>query len=335
MTVPLDDAIARARGIARHLLSAATLERLADSGGSAALASALARLGHRAPGAAAGGITGAEAVRAAIEGESARRLRVVARWLGRRRVLFACVLEDEERRVLRALLRRAASDAAERSQPPPTDALLSLPASVREDLARAGNAGQLVRVLRRAGSPWTTPLAGALREAGDELLALEGALDRTWAARAVRGARRGGRALVAWVAEEVDLENTWSVLLGASGELLAGGRRLSPERSLAIAQEPAVDARRAELARVFAGSVPGEVLADEAVPLHALERRVRHARAAACARAARIDPLGPPALLEILLRLRQEAARLRRIAVAVAQGVPESDVVEPGAGAAG
>jgi hypothetical protein len=333
MTPPLGDAIARARGLARHLLSEPTLERLAGSGGSAALAAELARLGHPVPDDAAATLTGAEALRAAIEAESARRLGVVARWLGRRRALFACIFEDEERRVLRALLRRALAGSADRSPPPRTEALLSLPAPVRADLARAGDASRVIRILRRARSPWAPPLAATLRKREADPLALEGALDATWAARARRGARRGGSALVAWVAEEIDLENAWSLLLGVGGEL-EGGRRLPRELRDLILREPEPSARREQLARAFAGSAPGDVLADPEVALHALERRVRHARERACTRAARLDPLGPLALLEILLRLREETARLRRIGLAVAQGVPEPAAFAPGAEAA-
>jgi len=204
---------------------------------------------------------------------------------------------------------------------------------VRQQLERSGDAPGFVRVLQRAGSPYAGPLASVLRERGPDLVALETALDRTFAARARAAAQRGGRLLAGWVAEGIDLENSWGVLLGAPGGFLEGGRQLSSAQCDLIQREPDAVARRARLADVFAGGPLARLFGDEDAPPATLERRARDARAAACARAARIEPLGVLALLAVVLRLRDEAARLRRIGWAVAQGVPDPYASGPAWGA--
>jgi hypothetical protein len=330
VTPDLGDVVVRARGLARHLLPEQAFATLAAAGGSGAFGEALAQLGYpAAPEDEGGALSAAEAVDAAVERETARRLGVLARWLAGRRTLLAGVFEDEERRVLRILLRRAAAGRAGLGPRPRTEALASLPRRAREALATAADVPSFVRTLRRARSPYAPPLTQTLRAHGPDLVALEGALDRTFAQRARFAARRSGGSLLGFVADAIDLENAWDVLLDARGVFVEGGRWLSREKRAAIAREATEAARRAELARAFVGNPLAAVFADADAPVATLESRAQQIRFVSLRRAARSEPLGPAALLEVAMRLRAEAARLRRIGWTIAQGMPAATLADP------
>jgi hypothetical protein len=331
---PLGDVVARARGLARHLLAEEALSSLATARGSGALADELAHLGYpRVSDDRAGPISAIEAVEASIEYETARRLSLLVRWLGPRRQLFVGVFEQDELRVLRIFLRRVSAGRASAGARPPVEALTSFGRGAREELLRAVDPAAFARVLKRLGSPYGAPLIASLRAGESGLLALESALDRTFAARARAAAQRVGGCLLAWVVQGIDLGNAWGALLGAPDPFVEGGERLTRAEFDRIAREESPSARRAALAGVFAADGLGAVFEDAAAPLAALESRSRIARLRELRRAARIDPLGPAALLEAVMRLREEPKRLRRIAWAVAQGIPESAGADAWAGA--
>jgi len=321
----LGDVVARARGLVRHLLPESALVSLARSSGAGALADALAREGYpRVSEEPAQPLSAIEVVEAAIERETARRLGVIARWLGPRRALFVGVFEEEERRVLRILLRRVASGTMATGPRPSTALLTSLGRRSREALAGVADVPAFVRVLARAGSPHAPPLIAALRAGESRLVDLEAALDRNFTWRAHAAARRAGGDLLAWVEQSIDLENVWAALQADDAHFLEGGARLSRDAFETVARKPGGSERRADIARVFATDPLGEIFADERVPQAALEGRSRLVRRRGLERTARRDPLGPAALLELVMRLREEPARLRRIAWAVAQGVSEA-----------
>jgi hypothetical protein len=287
---PLGDVVVRARGLALHLLSQRVLEQLARSAGSGVLASALQGVGY--PPAAVTEQTPAsvaERIDDDIEREIARRLGVLARWLGRRRAqAFAGVFEDEERRLLREALRRLVA-------------------------------------LDRHGNPYGPPLETALRRQASDPRGLEAALDVTWALRADRAAARRGGRLREWVAEGIDLENAWDALLQGGGAFLPGGARLSRAQHAAVADDPDPGARRRRLAALL-GALGTAALGDPERPLPVLESRALNARIQREQRSARARPLGAAPILSVVLRLRRERADLRRINAAVALGLPAGEI---------
>ena len=323
MSPDLGDVVVRARGLALHLLSQRVIEQLARSAGSGALAGALQLAGYptastadQEPGRVA------ERIDEDIEREIARRLGVLARWLGRRRAeAFAGVFEDEQRRALREALRRLSAGL----RPAASSGDWALSRRLRGALASAREPVELARVLTRAGSPYGPPLEAAIRRHGADLRRSEDALDRTWARRAVVAARQRGGRLREWVAEGIDLENAWAALLQGGGEFLEGGVWLSRERHAAIAADPDARARRRRLASAL-GDLGRTVLGDPERPLAALEARALNARIGREQRRARAEPLGAAPILWVVLRLRRERADLRRVNAGVGLGLSAAEI---------
>lgn len=323
MTPELGDVVVRARGLSLHLLTRETLVRLARSAWSGVLAGALQDLGYwPAPSETRAPRSAAELIDDAIEHETARRLAVLARWLAERRAAFAAVFEDEERRALRVALRHIADRASGRWSGAVASGIWALPRRLRLELAACERLREAVAAVQRARSPYAAPLRTALRSSGESPLALEAAIDGAFAERSVQAAAAVGGRLSAWVAEGIDLENAWDALAAGGGRFLDGGAWLSRDRHAAIAREPSVDVRCRRLARVFSRSALAPVFADPYAPPSSFEDRARAARLRAERRAARVDPLGPSALLEVFMRIGAERADLRRINWAVAQGIP-------------
>lgn len=322
----LGDVAARARGLSTHLLKPRELEALARAADRSSLSRALEQRGYPFGDLETGPATSAaESIDAAIARGGIRRLAVLARWLGRRCGMFAVVFEEEDRGVLRTLLRRAAArHPAER----PAASLVptpGVPRRVLATLAGARDLPELVRRLARSRNVYADPLARALESSGPDLLALETALDRSFARRARSGARRAPAHLRAWVEEGIDLENAWHALLGGTDSFVEGGRLLPRALHDAVLREPDEPARRRRLAEVFAGDPLGAVFADDAARLACLETRALGIRIAGQRHAVRLDPIGAAPILDFVLRLRAELADLRRIHWGVAQGVaPET-----------
>jgi hypothetical protein len=313
MRPALGDVAVRARGLQNHLYSRHALERLARSAGSGVLASALQGAGYwPAPSPRGVSLSAAEAIDSSIE---------------YRREIFAAVFEDEERRALRIRLRRLVSGGSRAGFDRPGAALWALPRPLREQLDRVDDLAGLLAALRRARSAYARPLARALREQGEDLIALELALDRAFTSRARRGAARLGGRLLAWVADSIDLENAWDAVVGGGVVFVEGGARLSREQHSEIADETSERSRRRRLGRVFAGTTLSAVFDDPLVPLPALEVRATAARIAAERRAARVDPIGAAPILEFVMRLRAERTDLRRINSGIAQGLSSDSIV--------
>jgi len=323
MKPPLGDVVVRARGLGLHLLPRQTLERLARSAGSGVLAGTMEATGYRlAPGTGVAAQTAAEAIDAAIQHEFGRRLALLSRWLGERRALFRAVFEDEDRRAIRIRLRwLAVGRGAERSPAGP----FGLPRRLREELSRARDVPELIRALARNGSPYAGPMSAALRERGEDTVALEHALDSEFARRARRAAERLGGWLLRWVCDGIDLENAWDALLANAGGFVPGGRRLHSDQHAAIAREPDERTRRRHLSQIFAGNALAVGFDDPRAQLADLETRVAAARIKELRGAARVDSLGAPPILLVVSRLRAERADLRCINWGIAQGVsPEA-----------
>ena len=327
MSATWGDLNARARGLATHLASRATLEELAQ----------LPDLVTLSRECAATGVIPSEpeqaapfALELAFRRAAARNLRLLVRWMGPRTEALRFVLEDEDRRSLRALLRGAAAGVAAETRLAGLIPTPSLPERLLEVLARQPHCGDVVALLVAWRHPYGPPLLAAVASDPPDLFKLECELNRTFALRATRGARRGGRALRAYVQEFIDLENLRGGLVLAANELelspdaafLPGGRRLPLARFRAAAKTRNLLQAADRLAEGFGESEPARLARRHATDPRALEEALLRYRGTQLREQARLDPLGPAPLLWYLFRLRMQSATLGRLLWGTALGVP-------------
>lgn len=326
------DVSARARGLAAHLLDRRALERLAAAKEIPELAFDLDRAGFAIDRCAEA--TAADLERA-VRRVAARRFAVIARWCGPARAeALAAFFEDEDRRSLRALVRGALAGI------PPAERVLALlptpalPERALSELAAAASPREVAALLATWKSPYASAIAPETRRAHPDLFALDGALGKVFAARALEGARRGGREVRAFAEETIDVENALAALLiaaepaevDAEACFVPGGKRLGRATfAAAAATRKPVEAARL-LGQAFAGTPLEEAFRLAGPDLPALERAILAARIRALVRAARRDPLGAAPVLAFLLRVRAEAADIRRAIFGVALGAPRETI---------
>jgi vacuolar-type H+-ATPase subunit C/Vma6 len=325
-----DDVNARARGLATHLLDRSALASLSGVPDWPAFVSRVTALGY--PLDLAGGATAdPPAFDRAVSLAASARLGLLERWLSARAGVLAVVLEDEEFRTVRALLRGAAEGASPGARLRASTPTPQLPMRSLERLARAASVPELARELQRIGHPAGRALQDALgRASAPDLRALEWALARLFTVRAVRAARAGGPVVRRFASELVNQENAWTLLLAAPLEpggaadrdFLPGGMLLTREHFARLRAERDGDRVLQELRRLLEGTALGTALAAEPFDLSSLEQRAASARIAWLRGLARRDPLGPAVILAVLERIRAEARALRAIAWGVAFGAP-------------
>jgi vacuolar-type H+-ATPase subunit C/Vma6 len=317
---------ARARGLGTHLHGRAELEALTRAPDLPALAAELARRGYLVSEA------GAEpaSLDLAVRRWAAEELRTLARWTSRRPELGVVLFEDEDRRSLRALTRGASQGTGTELRLAGLIPTPSLPERALGELARQPSTAALAALL----VAWRHPYGPALRAdpaaAGPDLLRLEMELSRTFAARALAAAVKGGRRLLAYVREVIDLENAYAALVlgGHRADVvpkdlfLAGGARLSITGfELAVdAPSPALAGQR--IAQAFTGLRVARPFEQYGEDPGRLEREVLRARIAALHAEERFDPLGPAPVLAYALRLRAQVVDLRRVIWGIALGAP-------------
>lgn len=328
-----DEVNARARGLATHLLDRATLAELATAPDWSTFLARVTSLGY-----AIDDRTMADpaAFDRAVSFVASQRLSLLGRWLFRRQSVLAVVLEDEERRTVRALLRGAAQGASPAARLRLVMPTPQLPDYRLERLAHANSVPELVGDLMRVGHPAGRALHDVLRHAkAPNLLALEWALARLFSERATRAARPGGTVVRGFAAELVDQENVWTLLLAAAPEgdapvdqgFLSGGSRLTPHEFARLRTRRDSQRLVQELRVVLRGTALGVALAVDPVDLPSLPLRATAARIARLRRLSRADPLGPAVVLGILERIRAEARALRSIAWGIGLGAPASTVL--------
>lgn len=328
------DASARARGLARGLADRPRLEALARAENLRALASRWEEAG-RAPAAAAArrrgpGVALDRASRASI----ARRLAILARWLGRRTERLAVAFEDEDRRSLRALLRGAAEGVPAELRLAGLVPTPGLPEEALRAAATAASPAAALEPLRERGHPLVPPAGPALGSLPAELFDIQLEIDRRFAHRAMQAAGRARSAIGRFARETIDLENVWTALLWPGDEaepdggrlFLPGGERLGRDAFDRALAAVGLAERRRIVADALARGPLAPALADPAVPVGLLEARALAARIEAWTRRSRVEPLGAAPLLLFFLRLRAEAMDLRRIVWGIAMDAPASVV---------
>lgn len=311
---------ARARGLSTRLYdedAVVAAERAHDRG---ALTAALAHLG----------LVVADAAPATIEAALRARDRdervILARWSEDGRAL-RWLSDAEDRRSLRTVIRGVAASAPSSARLAGLTPTATLPPPALEGLAQATSAAELASLLIRNGHEAAPALAELLATTPLDLLAIEVALTRWYAARVDRD--RTDHALDVHVSQELDVANAIAALLLAArgreldrdAHFVPGGARLAHDRYLTAAAATAT-AAAAALAPAFAGTPVAAALADGAAP-YALERAALDWQLATAAALRRTEPLGLGPLLYLVLRRRAETRRLRRSAWRVAMAGPE------------
>lgn len=306
-------AVARGRGLATHLVSRDTLLRAAEAGSWTGAARTLVTAGFPA-------IERDLASRADFDRAAGRiaaaRMELLGRWLGNRRGALAVIYEDENRRSIRRLLRGAAEGTSRETRLRGLTPTPELPERVLVRLASAASPERLIDMLVHAGHPAGRVLATARgpRRAPQApgLWRSELELDRLFATRVTRAARRAGAPVRRFTALLIDVENAWSVLSASHwGDdvtpeevFLEGGKALDRDAFLTLARLPeSGDGRWRGLARQFASTPLGRLFADpRAAAL--LEDQVAVALVAWQRAEARKNPLSAAAVLDVLLRIQ-------------------------------
>jgi len=325
-----DGVNARARGLGTRLFTRGQLESLTRAPDLAALTEGMRRLGLP--------VTGEREVATPAELELAVRrwaaaaLRTLARWAGPRVAALAVIYEEEDRRSLRAILRGAIRGAAADARLSGLIATPGLPERALEELARQPTPAAIAALLTAWRHPYGTALAQAAGAGQPDPFAIDVALDRAFAVRAVAAARRAGGELLEYVRETVDLSNALTaVVLAVAGRdvvpkdvFLPGGERITItvfEEAAALGEPGAAGMR---LARGFAPTALAEPFRHVARDLADLEEELLRVRIRQIARRTRLSPLGPGPVLWFSLRLRAQVVDLQRIVWGAALSAPRA-----------
>lgn len=318
--------VTRARGLSGHLIPHATMRLLAESPDRHAFIDALGRIGYLAftPNAPA---PDDRAVESAIRRVAARRYAILDRWSRDCGDVLAPVLDDEDRRSLRALIRGAVGGVppAER-----TRALIptrALPSRALDELALLNDVGAIGAALLAIEHPLAHAVADEARRERPDLFTLEQAVLRAWAARAASVARHGDHALRHYVQRTIDLHNVWAARVLAEQHsdaepealFVPGGAVITAADLHVAANARALEPLREHLARRVSGT-PLEA------PLAASTRTADEPALTAlideCRAIARRNPLGLAPALVYVMQLRAEHRALLRILWELALGVP-------------
>lgn len=320
------DVDARAVGMATHLLDESAWARLRGSSDLGELVRELRTLGFDPESARP------RDVEQAVEEIARRHETVLARWLGPRSRYVRFLVEDMDRRAIRALARGASTNSDREERATALSAWHGLDRRHSEAALAAPDPLSCLETLAGFEQPLailaTEELATILGDWPDlpPLLAVEVALLRAWADRAVTGTRWGGAELRRLARCWIDQQNSWTALSARAGDspspdalFLAGGEltRDAFARALEVGPEEA----RPLLSREVCSEL-GAALADLDVPTRDLERHVLARVRRHLAGVARDRPLGPAPVVAFLLALRLQVIDLRALLWSLALGAP-------------
>jgi vacuolar-type H+-ATPase subunit C/Vma6 len=318
--------LTRARGLSGHLLSRVTLRTLAAADDRRALSDALARIGYLAfpPNAPP---PDDRAIEHAIRRVAARRFDLLERWSRDCDDVLAPVIEDEDRRSIRAVVRGALGTVPPAWRTAGLIPTAALPARALDELALLNDVGAIGAALLALRHPFARVLADQARRERPDLFSLEQAVVRAWAARAGRAARKGDRSLRHYVERQVDLVNACAARLVAEQRsdaepealFVPGGTVVTMDDLRFAAAAANVEAIRDRLRPRVRGTplavavAPGTRAPDDAA-LTALIAEYRTL--------ARREPLGLAPVLLYVMRLRSEHRALQRMLWQLSLGVP-------------
>ncbi|MHB2033092.1 MAG: V0D/AC39 family V-type ATPase subunit [Gemmatimonadaceae bacterium] len=318
--------VARARGLSGRLLAPATLHALALSTDGRAFSNALARMAYLAfPSNAPP--PDDRAVEAAIRRVIARHMAVLSRWSRDNDDLLVPLLEDEDRRSIRALVRGAMAGVPPDVRTAGLVPTPALPARVLDELALLGDISSIAAVLLALGHPFAGALAAEAHLDRPDLFSIEQAVMRAWAAGALGAARRGDAALRLYVQRMIDVHNLCAARLLAEQRsdatahalFVSGGALVHLEdlQHAAELRRPESLARRMQ-ARVAHTPLHAALLA----PTRAADDAALMALLAEFAGRSRREPLGMGPVICYVLRSRAEQRALLRILWQISLGVP-------------
>ena len=323
----LGDINTRARGLRTHLLSNGDLERLARSSSLSALQRELNALGY----ARADGPATAASLEQSVRRRAASHMAVLERWCtDDRRAALSVIFEDEDRRSIQSLLRGAARGTSPETRMMTLVPTQSLPERALFGLAKQPTPTDVVRMLVLWNHPFGAALVPAASRAHPSLFEMEIELQRAFARRATASAKEGGRQLVEYVGQVVDLMNIWSALLHFEERdpsmvdlvFVEGGHWITRD----LFQKLMSLETRKELERRIASSLRNSALASafrgEIDDLAELEEAVLRAQIEWQNRAVRLDPSGAAPVVGFAIELRAQVLNLMRIVWGVALRAP-------------
>jgi vacuolar-type H+-ATPase subunit C/Vma6 len=188
----------------------------------------------------------------------------------------------------------------------------------------------VVRTLVLWGHPFGAPLVPAVTGAHPSLFDVELALERAFASRALSRAHRGGRHLMEYTQQVVDVMNAWSALLHfverdpaiVDIAFIEGGRWLNRDDFQKILSSDSRAELQRALARTFRPSPIASAFIGETETVTSLEAEVLRAQIEWQNRVALTDPGSSAPLIGFALELRAELLNLRRIIWGVALSAP-------------
>lgn len=310
-----DDLNARARGLATHLPTRATLADAARAADLTVLAMELTRLesagAETAP-------TGA-ALELACRRVAGARLRTIERWAGNRTAALIVIFGDEDRRSITAMFRGAVQGAPAEQRLSGLLPTPALPERALEELARQPGAAAVGALLTAWHHPLAVDLGTAILEPEPDLLRLETAVNGAFARVARKAAARAGRrgTLLRHVRQLIDLENALCALAlsreppsRAADYWVPGGAQLPLPVFERVVAAAGPGGALAALAAVFQATPLAEVFAAGDSPGD-LEAAITRAQIRQLHQEARHNPLSAAPLLAYTLRLRAQLVDLR------------------------
>jgi vacuolar-type H+-ATPase subunit C/Vma6 len=321
------DLVARARGLSTHLLSATQLAQLADCGDLPAFAALAAEYGAIEP-LADPHVAEPHALELAARRRSTQRFALIVRWAGERMTALTPLMDDEDRRALRALARGAVGGIPGPERMAGLVPTPLLPVRALEQLSRAGDLATIGALL----IAWRHPFGTVVSEEGTrqtvDLFRFEVALARAAAQRAIECAGSADAAMRHYVERTIDLENLSAALVLAAHHtdtspasvFISAGALVTLDDLASAADTASPDAIAQRLATRFRGALPlvaalhpgARTAADAALSAMIGEFHRRSLR----------EPLGLATVIAFWLRQRAELQTLQQITWRITMGVP-------------
>lgn len=321
--------VARAKGLAQHLLRRETLETLAEADDFGAFVRGLSHLGSAID--PIGEPFDMFAVERAMGRTANRHLRTLYRWQERMNGVLDVFAAHQDRRSLRALLRGAWQGAPPERRLEGLLPTSSLPQRALSQLARQASPADVAQQLVLIRHPDARRLLPLIRTTRPDLLVLEQALLAGFAERARRTAAQADETVREFVSLLIDAGNAQNAIVLAGDPrdvdpadvFVQGGRWLSLDRFVHAArgsQEHAMTTLATALARSPLASwlpvVPGDVAHLDRAFLAAMLKRLGHL--------SRIDPLSHAPLLQTLLLIEAQSRDVQTLSWGAALGAPVS-----------
>lgn len=313
---------ARVRGLSTHLVSPGRMRELSRIGDLGMLVRALEEL-HVVEGVGGSPL----ALETAMRRVAAQRLATMWRWADTRQPQLAPLMEEEDRRSVRALVRGAAAGAPPASRLAGLLPTPSLPTAALEELSNQATPAEVGTLLRAWAHPFGDAIAPA---AANDLFATECALQRLWAARAATALRLGPGTMHEYVGLLVDLANVSTALTLAGHRsdvepatlFTPGGAHLGPEQFAKAATSRSRPAAGEVLAAAIEPPALAAAVSDASLGHLPLEDGALRALIGWSRDLARRDPTGAAPVIHYVLRLRAQLRDVQLLVWRLALGAP-------------